>query len=98
MNIAVDVGVSEKTIAALQGTGFKVVAQAEQGEDDESWVIRAINNGADIIVSSDLDIPNLLDRYEYPVVWLELPQGKINQYNFIVKTIKNMERMSREKL
>jgi predicted nuclease of predicted toxin-antitoxin system len=98
MKIAVDTTISIKTQDALEKTGFEVVCAAREGEADEEWIQRAIKMEADIVISSDLDIPNLLDRYEYPAIWIDLPQGKINQYNYIVQSIKRMERVYREKV
>lgn len=91
MRIAVDTHVSINAIEALKNTGFDVVTIAGIGEDDESWVSRALSAGAEVFVSSDLDIPNLLERYDSMAIWLDLPQGKVNLYNWIVQSIKRME-------
>lgn len=90
MKIAVDTCVSIKTKEALEKSGLVVVCSAGIGEPDEEWVSRAIRMGADAIISSDLDIPNLLDRYESEAIWIDLPQGKINQHNYILSSLRKL--------
>lgn len=63
MILAFDVTVSNKEIGRLARAGHRVVCVAQDGEFDETWVLRAINNGAEIIFSDDLDILNILDRW-----------------------------------
>jgi predicted nuclease of predicted toxin-antitoxin system len=93
MKIAIDTCISIRTKEALEKVGHEVVCIASMSEHDEDWVSRAILSGAQVIVSSDLDIPNLLDRYDSGMIWLELPQGKINQFNFIIQSLKHFRGM-----
>lgn len=63
MKLAVDVQVSNEVIGSLCRAGDEVVCVARMGEEDQSWVSRALDRGAEILISPDLDIPNLLDQW-----------------------------------
>lgn len=71
--IACDVNISNRDIGELARDGFVIVCVAAPGEDDESWLERALGQDVDVIISQDLDIPNLLDRWrvEDDVLWFE---------------------------
>lgn len=72
MRIAVDVNVSNVEIGKLSREGDMVVCVAMDKEEDSSWLSRAIENRADVVISRDLDIPNLLDRWNVlNVLWFE---------------------------
>lgn len=92
MLICLDQGIKQSVIVRLDSLGHEVVRVAEHGESDEDWVYDGVAMGAEVFVSSDLDIPNLLDLYGSKAHWIELPQGKINQLNFILKEIKKIGR------
>ena len=63
MRIAVDVNVSNREIGELTREGDLVVCTARPREEDWRWLERALEKDADIIISQDLDIPNLLDHW-----------------------------------
>lgn len=65
MKIAFDVNVADAEIGRLVRLGFEVVCVARRAEPDDSWIERAVDNGAQIIFSNDLDVPNYLDRQNY---------------------------------
>lgn len=68
MKIAYDVGVHDREIGRVTRLGHEVVCVAKQAEADEIWIERAMDNGAEIIFSDDLDIPNYLDKNNYDSV------------------------------
>lgn len=78
MKVAVDVNVSNREIGELAREGCVIVCVARRGEDDQAWLERALAEDVDIIISQDLDIPNLLDRWRVAndVLWFE----KIEQF------------------
>lgn len=78
MKIAVDVNVSNREIGELARLGDIIVCVAMKKEDDREWLERALARDADIIISQDLDVPNLLDtwRVAEDVLWFE----SIHQY------------------
>lgn len=62
MNIALDENVPEKVEMKYILEGHIIVYRAPPGSRDEDWVEEAVCRGADIIISRDYDIPNILDR------------------------------------
>lgn len=73
MRIAVDVNISNQEIGALAREGDQVVCVALPREDDQKWLERALARDCDVIISQDLDIPNILDRWRVAedVLWFE---------------------------
>lgn len=70
--VAVDVNISNYIIGTLARSGDMIVCVAKISEPDEKWLDRALARGAEVIISQDLDIPNLLDHWdEGKVRWFE---------------------------
>lgn len=84
MRIAVDVNISNREIGELARDGDEIVCVAKKREHDEAWLERALLRDADIIISQDLDVPNILDRWRVAddVLWFE----KLDQYREWRKT------------
>ena len=73
--IAVDTQISRKIIKSLISKGYDIVLVAPPKEVDEVWVDSALLLGANCIVSPDLDIPLLLDRWGVDdVLWIDVPR------------------------
>lgn len=62
IEIALDVSYPDKFIGSLVRAGYKIVCIAQEAEPDNVWLERAIDNGAMIIYSNDVDIPDWLSR------------------------------------
>lgn len=74
IKIAVDNQVSFRTIDELN-VDFDVVFNATD-EPDDQWIEQALDLGAQVFVSPDLDIPNYLADNGYDwVSWIDLPQN-----------------------
>ena len=54
--------------------GHSVVMWAGE-DDDEIWVPKAISLGAEVFVSPDLDVLNLLDTLGSDAEFIQFPQG-----------------------
>jgi hypothetical protein len=77
MKVALDVNVSNYVIGRLAREGDQIVCVAKTGEDDQVWVERALDRDCDVIISQDLDVPNLLDKWlVVGVTWFE----KVDDY------------------
>lgn len=63
MRLAFDQNVSNKELGRIARLGYEIVYVAGDGESDEEWLRKAIDLGAERVYSSDLDIPNLLDKW-----------------------------------
>lgn len=79
--------------------GLKVVEQLKQHYEiavyasdkaDEDWVNEALEYGANVFISPDLDIPNMLDQLNDSSIWIDVPRGlnKPNQFDYINAKIK----------
>lgn len=93
MNIlAVDNQISTKVVEKLER--FYKVAIWAGDKSDEEWVEEGLNLGANIFISPDLDIPNLIDRLapDEGIIWIDIPQGmaRDKQFNYIVSQIKKV--------
>lgn len=73
IKIALDQSIGVKNIKKLEQYGYTIVCMAKQAEADASWMSRAFNSGAQFIVSSDLDIPSIIEKERYPMVWIDYP-------------------------
>lgn len=88
--LAVDNQVSKATIYKLENL-YQVVKKAED-LPDEVWVYQALDLGANVFISPDLDIPNLIYRESDTAIWIELPGLKSEkQYAFLIKKLRNIE-------
>lgn len=86
LRIAVDVAVSNRTVAFLKKMGFEIVCQAEHGEPDEQWVQRAYQREVDVVVTDDLQIHGWGRQYGFLVVpsWARNERGGERLYAAIV--------------
>jgi hypothetical protein len=71
IKIALDESVGTALGAKIAAKGYQVVCRAGHAETDESWMKRALANGAVFIVSPDLDIPSMIERENLPMVWID---------------------------
>lgn len=93
MKIACDVGVSNKTIEFLKKEGFDVVYKADHNTPDEIWFYEALDLGADVFVSSDIDIAILVDReYECNLSWVDVQNKPYKEANgFLLKRLNKLK-------
>lgn len=86
--LAFDVSVSPKVIELLEQK-FEVAYRAHEAEEDLTWVNEALERGANVFISSDIDINTLLSDLAPWTVWIDVPQrlsGK-SLYHFVVKRL-----------
>ena len=87
MKIALDRHISPK----INLPGHEIVIWAGD-ERDEIWVEKAIERKAEVLISQDYDIPNLLDQHNYEAHWISYPQNlkgeRLNK--FILKEINKL--------
>jgi len=90
VKIAVDNQVSKQAVRQLS-KHHEVVLVANDSQD-EVWVDHALDLGAEVFVSPDLDIPNYLDRVQSDAAWVDLPQGlrTEDQFSFLMKQIERL--------
>lgn len=80
MKIACDVNVSNRSIRFLQREGFEVVFKAGAGQPDVEWFAQALEKGADVFISGDLDIAFLVEKqYDLRLKWLNFPNMPYNE-------------------
>lgn len=75
IKIAIDVTVGKKNANYLKSIGYEIVCVAKMAEEDEVWLAKAYINGALFIISPDVDIPRIIERKKYPMMWVEYPQN-----------------------
>lgn len=92
LKIAIDTNLGKKRCGELIGLGYDVVTVAQSSEPDIDWVYRAFNSGARFIVSNDLDIPKLIEREGYPMVWINYPNDNPYFKEWLVEYIDQMIR------
>lgn len=86
MKIACDVGVSNRSIKFLKMKGFDIVFKANTGQPDKEWFDQALEAGADVFISADLDIARLVETvYDKRIKWINFPnmpysEGKANEW------------------
>lgn len=59
MRIAVDVQVSNKDIGQIARLGHEIVCVAKGSEEDNKWVERALDRGAELILTDDIEIDEI---------------------------------------
>lgn len=69
MKIALDNQISP----TVKLPGHEIVTWAGDDED-EVWIKRAVEKGAEVFVSPDLDVPNILDHNKYDGIFIQFPQ------------------------
>jgi hypothetical protein len=87
--VAVDTQVSKSAQYTISNK-FKVVFRAPHGMTDDAWIEKALDLGANVFVSPDLDIPLYLDTLGVDYKWIDLPQSmkSSKQANYILKRLK----------
>lgn len=81
---------------AFEKHGFEVVVYAED-RMDEDWVFDAIGAGAEVIVSPDLDIPNMLDKYNVDVDWIDYQSHRKDRFEVTLKELVRIRKRRRQK-
>lgn len=71
IKIALDESIGFRKTNSLKNMGYDVVCIARHAEKDVDWLNRAFANGALFVVSPDLDIPNYIERENYPMIWID---------------------------
>lgn len=71
IRIALDESIGFAKTNRLRNFGYDIVCIAHHAEKDVSWLNRAFANGALFVVSPDLDIPNLIEKENYPMIWID---------------------------
>lgn len=69
--VAFDENIGNPTIGKYARSGCIVVYVAPHGAEDEVWVEEAWTRGAEVIISRDLDIGNIIDKENYDMKWVE---------------------------
>jgi hypothetical protein len=70
--LAFDENIGDKVIGSYARSGCVIVYVAPKGSRDEDWVEEAHARGAQVVLSWDLDIGNIIDRNQYDgVQWRE---------------------------
>ena len=90
MKLAVDNQISLSVVEGLKET-HEVVIWADDMQD-EDWIDEALDLGAEVFISPDLDVPNYLDRVNSNAHWIDVPQGlpKKRQLNFLIEKLKGL--------
>jgi hypothetical protein len=89
INIALDQSVGKIRAKELEKLGYNVVCIAEHGESDVDWMNRAFINHALFVVSPDMDIPKLIEKEGYPMVWINYPSDVPELKDNLVQYIHN---------
>jgi hypothetical protein len=92
VKIALDGNIGKKRCNELIGLGYNVVTIAQTSEADEEWVYKAFNAGARFIVSNDFDIPKLIEKEGYPMVWINYPMDNLLYKDWLVQYLDQMIR------
>lgn len=89
--LAVDNQIGKNVIRKLE-RHYEVVLTAGD-KADEDWIPEALDLGANVFVSPDLDVPNFLDRENDPAIWIDVPQNLSGdaQFTFIMKKLKSLQ-------
>lgn len=79
IKIAIDESIGAALARRLEERGYRIVCRAGHAETDESWMKRALAEGALFVISPDLDIPSMIERENLPMVWIDfLFAGHVN--------------------
>jgi hypothetical protein len=92
IKIALDCNIGKKRKAELIGLGYDVVVVAQDAEEDELWLHRAFSGGARFVVSNDFDVPRLIEKEGYPMVWVNYPNDNAYFKEWLVQYIDQMIR------
>lgn len=88
--LAIDNQIS-KTVVDQLSQHYEIALWAGDMQDEE-WVDEALVMGANVFISPDLDIPNLLERLDPTVFWIDVPQSlpKAKQFQYLMDKIKKV--------
>lgn len=94
MKIAVDNQISYRAVETLkQLYKFDIVFRAKD-QPDEVWIEMALDRGATVFISPDVDVPNYLDRLDDAAIykWIDVKQGlkKEKLISYLVKKLKEI--------
>jgi|ERR1035437_805954 hypothetical protein len=92
IKIALDCNIGKRRKAELEGLGYNVVVVANDAEEDALWLHRAFSNGSRFVISNDLDVPKILEREGYPMVWVNYPNDNAYFKDWLVQYIDQMIR------
>ena len=84
--IACDNQVSKDFCRRFEKHGFPVVVYAGD-RADEDWVFDAIGAGAEVIISPDLDIPNMLDKFNVDIDWIDYQSQRKDRFEHTLKQL-----------
>ena len=71
IKVAIDESIGTALSRKIAARGYDIVCRAGHAETDESWMKRALEEGALFIISPDLDIPSMIERENLPMVWID---------------------------
>jgi hypothetical protein len=71
IRVALDESVGNAMARRIEELGYKIVCRAGPAELDTVWLKRALDQRALFIVSPDLDIPSLIEKENYPMIWID---------------------------
>lgn len=71
IKVAVDESIGKDMASRIRAFGYEIVCVAGHAEPDNVWMKRAKDKGALFIISPDLDIPSIIERENYPMVWID---------------------------
>lgn len=90
--LAFDCTYSDKMIGKMAKAGYQIVCVARPGETDESWFMRAVESGADTVVSRDNDLVKLMVKFNVKNIQIVNDQKGIvinSEETDILKELKN---------
>lgn len=70
--LAFDENIADRTIGAYARSGCIVVYVSPHGTADEVWMEEAWARGAEVCISKDADIGNIIQKENYDMRW-EIP-------------------------
>lgn len=88
MKLAIDNQISNNTVEELRKHHDIVILA--QNLADADWITYGLEEGAEVFISPDLDVPNYLQQYGSDAKWLDIPQGlkSQKQFEFIMRNLK----------
>lgn len=91
MKIAIDNQIASYVVDALRRK-YDVVLTAGNMSDEE-WIEKALDLGATVFCSPDLDVPNYLQQYDLPYIWIDIPQGlkRHRQFPYLDKRLRELK-------
>jgi len=87
IKIALDANIGKKRCQDLTDLSYEVVTVAQEAEDDSEWVHKAFKAGARFVVSNDIDIPKIIERSGYPMIWVNYPNDNAYYKDWLVEYI-----------